>query len=124
MEFIKGDAELGVDIFDFDVTGAVEGTIFNRELFDVEGNSLGLMGNFVSLATAEIDFTNGIIGSSTASGRVGTDELTTGNWQGIFAGPNGEEIAGYVILEGDTVVDGTEDPMRETGVFIVVETGL
>jgi hypothetical protein len=130
VEYITGDATLFVDILDFDVNGAVEGVIDNRQLFDVNGNPLGLLTDFVSLATAGIDFTTGDIGSSVASGNefvinpdTGAPELsntTTGEWQGIFAGPNGAEIAGFVVLEGDTNEAEVDDIVRETGVFIVV----
>lgn len=132
VEYITGDATLYVDILDFDVTGAVEGVIGNRELYDVDGNSLGELNDFVSLATAEIDFTTGDIGSSSATSSefvtnelTGAPELTTvtdGSWQGIFAGPDGNEIAGFVVLEGSTTAAEVDDDARETGVFIVTNT--
>jgi len=131
VEYVTGDAELNVDILDFDVSGAVEGVVDNRELFDVDGNSLGSLNDFVSLATAEIDFSNGDIGSSTAIGGqfVVNDEgvaevetITEGQWQGFFAGPDGDEVAGFVVLEGETTALEEPDVVRETGVFIVTNT--
>lgn len=132
IEFITGDANLQVDILDFDVDGAVEGTIVNRDVYDVDGAFVTTLNDFVSLATADIDFSTGDIGSSTASsfevvvdpdtGEPSLEEVTTGEWQGFFAGPNGEEIAGFVVLEGDTTAAEAEDVVRETGVFIVENT--
>ena len=132
LEYITGDAVLTVDILDFDEAGAVEGTITNRELFDVNGVSLGSLNDFISLATADIDFATGDIGSSIASSNEGVidpvtgaptlNEVTSGDWQGFFAGPDGEEIAGFVVLEGQTTAAEAEDDARETGVFIVTNT--
>jgi hypothetical protein len=130
VEYITGDATLFVDILDFDVNGAVEGNINNRELFDVNGVSLGMLNDFVSLGTADIDFTTGDIGSSIATsseivinpdtGAPEVSQPTSGDWRGIFAGPIGEEIAGFVVLEGTTTDAEVDDVVRETGVFIVV----
>ena len=123
VEFITGDTTLFVDIADFDVNGAVEGLILNRVLYDSSGTQIGTLNDSISLATAEIDFSNGTIGSSTARGLEGLTELTTGNWQGIFAGPNGEEIAGMVVVEGTVASGADDDEVRETGVFITVNQG-
>lgn len=132
--YITGDANLSVDIPDFDDVGAIDGVITNRELFDVDGNSLGNLNDFISLGTAEIDFETGDIGSATAVGsefvlnpdtnEQELDQGLTGDWQGVFAGPNGEEIAGFVVLEGTTTAAEVEDSVRETGVFIVTNTEL
>lgn len=123
VEFVTGDATLYVDVLDFDVNGAVEGIVDNRELFDSAGNSLGTLNDFLSLATAEIDFANASINSSTASNLEGGNELGTGEWQGIFAGPNGEQIAGIVVIEGDVTSAEPNDTVRETGTLIVVNGG-
>lgn len=124
VEFITGDTELTVDILDFDVDGAVEGLITNRTLYDVNGNSLGALNDYVSLATAEIDFSTGEILQSTAVGIEGvTGQIASGGWQGVFAGPDGEEIAGFVVLEGDVTSTEVDDTVRETGVFITANGG-
>lgn len=123
VEFVTGDATLFVDILDFDVNGAVEGIVNNREYFDVNGNSLGSLGDYLSLATADIDFTNSAINASEAYGYEGTEQRMTGQWQGIFAGPNGEEIAGIVVLEGNVTSAEPDDTVRETGTLIVVNGG-
>ena len=50
---------------------------------------------------------------------------TTGTWDGIFSGPNGEDISGIVFVQGTgpvgiDVASGTvltKSTVRETGVF-------
>mmetsp|Transcript_23503 Transcript_23503/g.41444 ORF Transcript_23503/g.41444 Transcript_23503/m.41444 type:complete len:299 (-) Transcript_23503:166-1062(-) len=123
VEYVTGDAELYVDILDFDTNGAVEGIVDNRQLYDSSGNLLGSMTDFLSLATASVDFTNATINSSTAVNIGGGTQLGTGNWEGIFAGPNGEEIAGIVVIEGTEGSGAGSDQVRETGTLIVTNGG-
>ncbi len=121
VEYITGAARLSVDIADFDITGAVEGVINNRRLFDSFGTYIGDLDDFVSLATAEIDFENQLTLMSTANGYdFDSEDLTAGQWQAIFTGPDAEEIAGFVFLEGTVATGSDDDEVRETGVFIVV----
>ena len=42
---------------------------------------------------------------------------------GVLYGPNGEEIAGIVVIEGSTTAAEPADTVRETGTFIVVNGG-
>jgi hypothetical protein len=127
MEYVAGTSIIEVDIEDFDVLGAVEGLIVNRRFFDANGVALpDLTGaDFITLATAEINFDTWTITSSTASTVLDGEEQQTGSWSGLFAGPNGEEVAGIVVVEGDGPVG--IDPatgeyilqqIRETGGFI------
>jgi hypothetical protein len=122
LEFVTGDATLFVDILDFDTTGAVGGFINNRELFDVNGTSLGVLGDFISLTDTTFNASTGVIDAATAGSFEGADENAAGQWQAVFAGPDGEEIAGFVVLEGTTTSIEVEDSLRETGVFIVEVT--
>ncbi len=124
VEYVTGEAELYVDILDFDTTGAVEGIIIDRQLYNADGTpSATILNDYLSLATAEVDFTNATIGISNAFGLEGTTQLTSGQWQGVFAGPNGEEIAGIVVLEGFESTATDSDSVRETGTLIVVNGG-
>ena len=123
VQFVTGDAVLTADILDFDTNGAVGGFISNRELFASDGTALGPLNDFISLANADIDFDTATIDSSTASTQENGAALGTGNWQGIFAGPNGEEIAGIVVIEGSKTAAEPTDTVRETGTFIVVNGG-
>lgn len=129
VQYVAGTAQIDVDIADFDTTGAVEGVIVNRRFFDNNGVQLTALdtADFISLATGEINFDNWTIASSTAT----AVSLTTGQsgasgtWQGLFAGPNGEEVAGIVVVSGSGPVgidpatgDFIEVQVRETGGFI------
>jgi hypothetical protein len=127
MEYVAGTSIIEVDIQDFDVTGAVEGLIVNRRFFDANGVALpDLTGaDFITMKTAEINFDTWTITSSDASTVLAGEEQQTGSWSGLFAGPNGEEVAGIVVVEGEGPVG--IDPatgeyilqqVRETGGFI------
>lgn len=117
--YVTGDAELYVDILDFD-TGSVEGIINNRQMFDETGALLGPLAGYIALGTAAIDFNNDLTVTSTAEAVGPADTGGTGQWSSVFAGPNGEQIAGIVVIEGSMPV--TADPVRETGVFIATNT--
>lgn len=122
VEYIAGNARLAVDVDDFDITGAVEGIINNRRLYDSAGAYLGDLDDFISLATAQIDFENKVTLLQVANGYdVDNSELTSGQWQAIFTGPAGEEIAGFVFLTGTVATGADDDEVRETGVFIAFD---
>lgn len=119
---VTGDALIEVDILDFDNTGAVEGAITNRVVLDNSGAPTGEVLPAVILATAGIDFETATINSSTANSLdVDGTELQSGSWEGVFAGPDGEEIAGFILLEGDTAAEDPSNTVRETGTFIVLD---
>lgn len=127
MEYVAGTAVIDVDIMDFDVKGAVEGLIVNRTFFDANGVRLPDLdgADYITLKTAEINFDNWTISSSDASTVLAGEEKQTGSWAGLFAGPNGEEVVGIVVVEGDGPVgiDPTSgefllQQVRETGGFI------
>ncbi|WP_136439622.1 hypothetical protein [Pacificoceanicola onchidii] len=106
MQYVIGTVRIRVDIEDFDDIGAVEGFIADRTFFDNAGvpiNDLNGSNERISLGTAQIDFSNWTIESSTASVYNGNNTNgvgATGTWEGLFAGPNGEEVAGIVVVEG------------------------
>jgi len=122
VQYVTGDVTMDVDVSDFDVTGAVEGIISNRILYDENRNPIGALDDYISLATAEIDFETDTISSSAAFGVSFSDRanLTSGNWAAVFAGPNGEEIAGIVLLEGAAGDGADPGAVRESGVFIAL----
>ena len=121
VEFVSGDVTMNVDIADFDNTGAVEGIVNNRILYDNTGTQIGTVDGYISMATAEIDFDNNATLSSTATAFENGEEIATGNWQSVFTGPDGEEIAGFLVLEGTETSDAESDEMRETGVFVAFD---
>ncbi|MEM8653802.1 MAG: hypothetical protein AAGF36_03585 [Pseudomonadota bacterium] len=127
LQLVTGDVVLSVDVLDFDVNGAVDGTITNRQLFDEDGNSLGTLDDFVSLATAEIDFANATISASSLAviSTITNDSEGSGDWSGVFAGPNGEEVAGIVVIDGTLETDPTngDGTVREVGTLIALNNG-
>jgi len=101
VEYVTGDVQLAADFGDFDNIGAVNGVVNNRILYDDTGAQIGVIAGGISLANGEIDFENGTIGTSTAVELDGTGaQIANGNWTGVFAGPNGEEIAGIIFVDG------------------------
>lgn len=129
VQYVAGTARIDVDIEDFDTTGAVEGVIVDRTFFDNNGVQLTDLDNvdFISMATAELNFDNWTIASSTATAynRADGEAGASGSWQGLFAGPNGEEVAGIVVVSGTGPIgidpdtgDFEEVQVRETGGFI------
>ncbi len=128
IEYVSGVSLIDVDIQDFDVSGAVEGLIVSREFFDANGVNIADLSraDFLSLATAEINFDTWTISSSDASAVRSDGEVTqTGSWSGLFAGPNGEEVVGIVVVEGQGPVgidpatgDFITQDVREVGGFI------
>ncbi len=141
IQYVAGTSRIEVDIEDFDNIGAVEGIIANRRFFDANGVEITSIAgvDYIALATAEINFDDWTITSTEAALVIpnsapdpngGTlnapsTQSQTGTWDGLFAGPNGEEISGFVFVEGTgpigidvgtgTVL--TEETIRETGVF-------
>ncbi|GGX50181.1 hypothetical protein GCM10007385_18210 [Tateyamaria omphalii] len=110
VEYVTGDAQLTADFGDFDEVGAVEGRVTNRVLYDDTGAQIATLSDSISLANGEIDFDNGLILSTDAVLLDATGTIAgNGNWEGVFAGPNGEEIAGIVVLET------TDNTTREIG---------
>lgn len=103
VQFITGTAAMAADFGDFDDTGAVNGFISDRQIYDSAGNLVGALAGGISLANGSIDFANGTITSSTAAELDGTGaSIGSGNWQGVFAGPNGEEFAGILFVDSTT----------------------
>ncbi len=102
--YVTGDATMRVDFDDFDGTGAVGGSISNRTLYDTTGAPIGPLAGYISLQDTDIDFANQTIVEADTTAIDGTGAVAgTGNWSGIFAGPNGEEIAGIVFVESADV---------------------
>ncbi|MEM9349294.1 MAG: hypothetical protein AAGA47_03460 [Pseudomonadota bacterium] len=125
---VLGDAELEVDLLDLDTGGSAIGGVTGRTLYDSDGN---VVGNLASLQLNLADIQTGnaelIDGDADVRNADGTN-AQGGEWFGYFSGPNGEEIVGYVVVEGiwsdnDVGFSDADDvepaTIRETGVFIV-----
>ena len=85
----------------------------NRRLYDTTGTQIGTLDGFISMQDSTIDFETQTIVSATATEFVGGTATRSGSWEGVFAGPNGEEIAGVLFVEGDDV--------REVGGFVTTQ---
>jgi len=103
LDIIEGDAAMEADFSD----GKVRGFIRNRVL--KQSQSALSAGSNMALTEIAIDrdeakFKGGSVGGTVDGAAV------DGNWEGLFGGPNGEEIAGVVVI--------THGTYRETGTFI------
>lgn len=141
IQYVTGTTQITVDIEDYDETGSVRGLIVDRKIFDSMGVELTATNNngdtvgdatFIRLDPNTIDFQNWSIDSGAAQlvRRNGPDAGTSagetgGTWSGLFAGPNGEEIAGIVVVQGETPIgidpatgEYIEVDVRELGTFM------
>jgi hypothetical protein len=136
IQLTTGDAEINLDLQDFDLTGAIRGQIVNRQLYDLNGNLISVPGR--SLGRIELVITNldpttlqtssdSVNPGTTNTRNIGGSSIAqSGTWTGLVAGPNGEEVAGFLIVEGELSdfdpnfeSDTTLEPVtgRETGGF-------
>lgn len=120
--FADGDATVYVDLLDFDVTGAVAGSINNRSEYDVNGGYVGTLQSIVLNETADIS-SEGVINGTAATYDVGSsgalEVLQAGTYTAVFAGRNGEQLIGTVRITGDLdAIDPELGNVQETGVFI------
>jgi len=122
VQLVSGDLSLEVDLQDLDAGGSATGFITGRSVVDVDGNALGTLSSLI-LNVATVDDTNNDMSDGTATIFDSTGaEAQGGTWYGMFAGPAGEEVVGYVIVEGnaadnDLIIGDTGVAVRETGVF-------
>ncbi|WP_225027055.1 hypothetical protein [Xinfangfangia pollutisoli] len=146
LRYVTGQAQVAIDFADFNDGDAVQGAIYNRQIFDVNGNDITaavigqlndefnpdrIGGNDISelpvlsfrVGPGAID-ANGEIRGMVDSflvdyGSGGAQVVTyeTGNYYAIIAGENAEEIVGIIVVESaDPYFDNVT--VRETGGFI------
>lgn len=103
LDIITGDAQIEADFSDGKIRGYIRNRVLKQSQSPLSAGS-DIVLNEANILTDEATFEDG-----TVSGIVdGLD--VDGTWQGLFGGPNGEEVAGVVIINtGD---------YRETGSFI------
>ena len=128
VSYVTGDARIEVDILDFDVTGAVEGVVGPRTLYDLDGNPIAIGGvGGIALVTTNIDFANAAIIQGTANGfeldpATGILEpIQNGSYTGVFAGDNANEVAIIISMEGTSGFGDPENTVRETGGIVAVD---
>lgn len=128
IQLTTGNATVLVDLQDLDEGGAVVGSVTGRRLYSEDGADLGSLAA-LRLAEGRIDTSDFSITESTAR-NINSDGTTaqSGDWSGLFAGPNGEEIVGLLVVEGNlpdtdpnqaTNEDDSRTTGREVGGFIV-----
>ncbi|MCO6381301.1 hypothetical protein [Oceanicola sp. 502str15] len=134
VSFTTGNATIVVDFLDFETTGAIQGSITNRQVFASDGTSNGEDLPVIQLSVAFSDsagfITNGSASSQDRTGTNAGNTFETGSWEGAFAGPNSEEVVGLIVITGPATetgrdVNGNPDEnvvdefrAQETGVFI------
>jgi hypothetical protein len=138
IEFTSGDMNLFIDFDDFNNGAGVRGYVYNRAIFDVNGDdvtddvlaaltedsgvSQTVLPTLVfSVAAGVMDangeMTGGVSSSYTDDGGA-TQVLETGNYYGIVAGDDAEEIVGMIVVTSTDPRDPGGE-VRETGGFIV-----
>ncbi|MFW2589923.1 hypothetical protein [Sagittula sp. SSi028] len=155
VQYVSGTIRLDVDTDDFDGRGEVSGVVQDRVFYDTNGNTLfttdtsvgGRDQEYISLTDGAIDFDDWTISSASGSAAIvangalsdpgatgvpadaeGSRQITSGDWSGVFAGPNGEEVAGVLLVEGQGAVGIDEstgqtiiltaDNIQEVGTFV------
>lgn len=136
LEFVDGDMVIAIDFEDFNDGDAVRGEIFNRTIYDTDGNDItgsvitGInAANNASLSQLPtmrfviepgvLDDNGEIVGSINSFIVDNTGALVTfeqGNYYAIISGPDATEIVGVVVAE--SLVSPTVTA-RETGGFIL-----
>lgn len=142
IEYVAGQAFLDIDFEDFNDGDAVKGGVYNRRIFDVNGNDItsdvitGLRNTYdnpaisaipnlvIDVGPGSVDRNGeitGTIASSVMNGDGALETLDTGKYYALLSGTGidgGNEVVGIVVVAGD-------DPrykdvtVRETGGFIL-----
>ncbi len=132
IELVSGDVELLVDVLDFDpvegIQGDIVGTVTNRTRVNLLNGSDGRDLPDIVLAEVSFNNANGTFDDGTVStfSPLDGDEWSTGTYSGLFAGTQGQEIGGYLVMEGtaDIQVVTYETVRYETADGIFTTTGL
>lgn len=143
LQYVTGDMQVIVDFDDFnDTTGqrgdAVRGYVTNREIYDVNGNSMTStildalaetnQVSYAELPTLVFDVGPGVmddngeivgeVGSSINTNS-GVQAFQTGNYYAVVSGEGADqEITGIIVVENTDEIAETGS-VRETGGFIV-----
>ncbi len=112
IELVSGDVELLVDVSDFDpvngIQGDIIGRVYNRTRVDLTtGAAYGDALPQISLVEVSFNTEFGTFGDEDEGslGEVVTATPSGGLWSegtygGLFGGPVGEELGGYLVMEG------------------------
>ncbi|MEM1302543.1 MAG: hypothetical protein AAGH17_08175, partial [Pseudomonadota bacterium] len=135
LEYASGDMTMAIDFEDFNDGDGVQGAVFNRRVFDINGRDItGEITN--ALGTSNIPnllFTVGP-GVLTANGEIrgqvtstvltaaGLDGFEEGNYYAIVQGDNAQNVVG-IIVSTHTDPRFTNVTTRETGGFVLERGG-
>ena len=142
LEYTTSSVQIAIDFDDFNedtgrYEGAVDGFLFDRRIFDLDGNEItadvlarineGNSSSLTSIPTAVFTISTNALDSNgeitgTLTSRFGNDsgeavEYETGNYYGIISGDNAEELVGIMVLT--TSIDPSADAVRETTGFTI-----
>lgn len=105
IELVTGDVSLLVDVLDFDPVDGIQGDIVGTVTNRTRVSTTGLAGRGMpTIFLAEVSFQtkDGTLDDGEAySFKPGSsDTWMDGNYSGLFGGSNGEELGGYLVVEG------------------------
>ena len=140
LEYVAGRMEMAIDFEDYngDDGRGVRGTVFDRRVFDIEGNditdeivtALGAEGDVIASALPVLVFDVGP-GVSNADGEItgqirsqlatedgALQQFEGGNYYAVLGGQNASEVVGVIVVEAeDPRFEGVT--VRETGGFVL-----
>lgn len=120
IQLTTGNAQVDIDLQDFDLTGAIRGLVTGRQLFDLDGNFIANLDAFELVITDLDPNTLETTGGTTNTANADGTRAQSGTWTGLVSGPNGEEVVGFVLLEGNL---SDRDPFYETDTNLAPVTG-
>jgi len=105
IEIVSGQVELILDELDFDPLGELQGDItgfiYNRER--AGGAGAANLGDLPTIVLAEVSFnteTGVFVDGSAGTYRDDGTQRSTGFFEGMLGGPEGQEIGGYNVITG------------------------
>lgn len=143
IEYSTGTMEVAIDFNDFNGGNAVQGAVFNRAIFDVNGNditdqvidalnednssNLSQLPTLVfSVGPNVMDANGEMVGelhSTIINPNGAAENFETGNYYAVVAGNNAQEIVGVIVVEAeDPRYEGVT--VRETGGFLLERPGV
>jgi len=136
LEYASGDMTMAIDFEDFNDGDAVQGQVFNRRIFDINGNDItnDIVNEINGDEIPTLVFTVGpgvLTSSGEISGQVGSNIVNddgtligfeTGNYYAILEGDNAENVVGIIV---STHIDPRAGgaTVRETGGFTLERGG-
>lgn len=138
LEYGRADMTMDIDFDDFNDGNAVKGRVFNRRIYDIDGNDI--TADIVAAVEEDADLAQdglpvivfdisenvmsdhgeiaGTVQSNYYTGTGAVEGFEAGNYYAIVSGSNAQTVVGMIVVEGDDPRwDGVTT--RETGGFIL-----